>query len=172
MDPISLVRIDAAHELVSWFRRAYAEYLRGLSPLAPGAYSLDESGVWQPDLAPFWLSDPNTRCLVALAAERPFGFACVGTSAFPYKDPTSDHCLAEFYVQASSRGRGLGAALAALTLGGLPGKWELSVLRGNIAALEFWRRVLPSIASSSPLETTEPHQVAFRFTVGSSAACG
>lgn len=166
MDLISLVRIDTAHEHASWFRSAYADYLHGLSLLDPSAYSLDESGVWQPDHVPFWLSDPNARSLVAFTAGRPLGFACIGTSAFQYKELTSDHCLAEFYVQPSSRRRGLGAALARLTLGGLPGTWELSVLRSNIAALEFWRRVLPSIASSSPLENTWPHQVAFRFTVG------
>jgi len=111
--PISLLRIDTAHEIASWFRGAYTDYLHDLSQFDPAAYSLDEAGVWQPDHVPFWLSDPHVQTLVALTADRPFGFACVGTSAFPYKAQTSDHCLAELYVQASSSRR-LGRAPTAL----------------------------------------------------------
>lgn len=164
--PLPIVRIDGAHALAPWFRRSYADYLAELSPFAPGAYSLDGSGVWQPDHVPFWLSDPNALALVALAGGLPRGFACVGTAGFPYKSASSDHRLAELFVEAPWRRLGLGDALAAAALGTLSGTWELSVLSGNGRALRFWRRVLPAVASRAVVESADPDEVRFRFTAG------
>ena len=161
----SLARIDATHELAPWFRAAYADYVQGLAAFDPALYVKGEDGVWQPDHVPYWLSDPDAHTLLGLAQGRPFGFACVGSSAFPYKSPEADHCLAEFFVSLPFRRRGLGAALADITLRTFPGAWELSVLPGNVSALRFWRRVLAAIASSPALETVAFHEVTFRCTV-------
>ena len=123
------------------FRMMYDAYLEEL--VASGAkYARDARGVWQPDLVGYWLGPTkDTDALLLALGEEVIGFACVGHRPFPYMSGERDHALSEFYVRPEFRYRGLGKFAAFQLFDRFAGEWELDVLAGNQAALDFWRHV-------------------------------
>jgi predicted acetyltransferase len=48
--------------------------------------------------------------------------------------------VAEFFVLRGARGKGVGTSAAHALFAAFPGRWEVRVLRSNVAALKFWLR--------------------------------
>ncbi len=91
----------------------------------------------------YWFeARPETRRLLLRADGELAGFALVGQRPFPYMDRGSDFRLSEFFVLRGLRRRGVGRAAANALFATLRGKWELSELPGNEAAIRFWRAVI------------------------------
>lgn len=136
-------RDSARH--ATWLRNVYPLYLHDLSAWSDD-YTLDADGRFQPDHLPYWLTEPSCRPLVAVEGGAARGFAFVGTGDFPFKSDLADHRVSEFFVLRASRRGGLGRRLAHAVFRLLPGRWELTVLHGNDAALAFWRAVVDEAA--------------------------
>ncbi|MEO8813048.1 MAG: GNAT family N-acetyltransferase [Caulobacteraceae bacterium] len=77
------------------------------------------------------------------------GFALLNT--FSRTDAALDHAMAEFFIVRKHRRAGLGAAVAREIFSRFPGRWEVAVARGNLAAVAFWRRVVGSHAGLGDL---------------------
>ena len=122
-------------------RRLYPLYLHDLSQWSTH-YRLDGSGRWQPSYVDDFLSRKHCTAFLAREAGSAAGFAWVGGGDFPRKRPDRDWRLAEFFVAAPFRRRGLGAEAARRVLDAFDGTWQLEVIDGNEPALAFWRRVL------------------------------
>jgi predicted acetyltransferase len=137
---MELIRVgsDDEREVV---RRLYPLYLHDLSEWSTH-YRLDADGRWQPSYVDDFLSREHCVAFLAREGGSAAGFAWVGGGDFPRKRPDRDWRLAEFFVAAPFRRRGLGTAVAARVLDAFAGAWQLEVIDGNEPALAFWRRVL------------------------------
>lgn len=88
----------------------------------------------EPDRFPLTMTQDGTDC----------GFALVRR----LKDPSSSkayHSLAEFYIAEDFRRRKLGTQAAATVLQTFAGNWEVSVLKTNLPARNFWQRTLAKL---------------------------
>jgi predicted acetyltransferase len=135
-----VVRVDADHERAA-LRNLYPLYLHDLSQWSTH-YRLDEDGRWQPSYVDDFLSRPDCAAFLIREDGAAAGFAWVGGGDFPRKRPDRDWRLAEFFVAAPFRRRGIGRAAAARVLDAFVGAWQLEVIDGNEPALAFWRGVL------------------------------
>jgi predicted acetyltransferase len=88
----------------------------------------------EPDRFPFTITNAGVDC----------GFALVRRLIDP--DSGEDyHSLAEFYIAQDSRRQKLGSQAAAAVLQTFAGRWEVSVLKTNLPARNFWQRTLIEI---------------------------
>lgn len=126
----------------AWLLNVYPLYLHDLSEFDPGYYELDERGVWQPDHLPAWLAADQDMPLLVIADERRVGFALINRKPSPHVAPAFDFRMSEFFVLRRERGRGLGTSAALAVFAQYPGRWEVSELVRNEAAIRFWRRVI------------------------------
>lgn len=125
-----------------WLQQIYPQYLKELQSLG-SHYKLDEHGVWQPDLLPYWF-DPNQPVELWLLREsdQNCGFCFLGIDSFAYKSPQVDIQISEFYLLPAYRRRRLAQQMADQIIKTKHGLWELEVLNSNHAALAFWRKTL------------------------------
>jgi predicted acetyltransferase len=137
---MQLIRVETERERDA-VRRLYPLYLHDLSEWSRH-YRLDADGRWEPSYVEDFLG--RERCAAFLISEdgSAAGFAWVGGGEFPRKRPDRDWRLAEFFVAAPFRRRGVGRAAAAAVLDSFSGTWQLEVIDGNEPALRFWREVL------------------------------
>ncbi|MFT7243457.1 MAG: putative acetyltransferase [Candidatus Azotimanducaceae bacterium] len=88
----------------------------------------------EPDRFPFTMSNEGVDC----------GFALVRRLIDP--DSGEDyHSLAEFYIAQDFRRQKLGSQAASTVLQTFAGSWEVSVLKTNLPARNFWQRTLIEI---------------------------
>jgi predicted acetyltransferase len=146
MAALTLVDARSSATHATWLRNVYPLYLHDLSAWSDD-YTLDAEGRFQPDRLPYWLTNPSCRPLVAAEGGAARGFAFVGTGDFPFKSKGADHRISELFVLRAFRRGGLGRRLAREVFRLFPGRWELTVLHGNDAALAFWRAVVDEAAS-------------------------
>jgi predicted acetyltransferase len=135
---VERVETDRQREAV---RRLYPLYLHDLSQWT-GHYRLDEDGRWQPSYVDDFLGRRDCAAYLLRAEGAAAGFAWVGGGDFPRKRADRDWRLAELFVAAPFRRRGVGRAAAGTVLDAHAGAWQLEVVDGNEAALAFWRAVL------------------------------
>lgn len=126
----------------AWLLNVYPLYLHDLSEFDPGYYQLDERGVWQPDHLPAWLAADRDLPLLIVTNERRVGFAFVNCAPSPHVAPAFDFRMSEFFVLRRERRAGLGTSAAQAVFLRYPGRWEVSELVRNEAAIRFWRRVI------------------------------
>lgn len=142
----------------SVLRRLFPMYVHDLSPHT-GYYKLDERGRWRPELWRDWLSFETLEPWLFQVAGEVVGFSIVGKQPFPYMSVDRDFKVCEFFILAGWRRRGVGGVAARRVLGLHSGRWELTVLPGNVGALGFWKRVLGRDVE----EIMTPGEVVFRF---------
>lgn len=166
MNPETINLIDARQvpDIRGWLRETYPLYLHDLSEFDPGKYKLDLRGHWEPDYLPYWLEERSCLPLVAVVGQTPVGFAFVGHPPFPFMSQSYDFRLCEFFVLPGRRRAGVGRRIAISLLSGMPGKWELVVLRRNTTAAAFWRVVLPLVSAVQPTEVENEHELHFAFS--------
>ena len=127
-------------------RNLYPLYLHDLSQWSTH-YRLDDDGRWQPSYVDDFLRRAGCTAFLIRVDDAAAGFAWVGGGDFPRKRPDRDWRLAEFFVAAPFRRRGIGFAAAARVLDSFVGTWQLEVVDGNEPALAFWRRLLTTRGS-------------------------
>ncbi|HST16823.1 MAG TPA: GNAT family N-acetyltransferase [Gaiellaceae bacterium] len=137
---MELIRVSSERDREA-LRRIYPLYLHDLSQWS-SHYRLDEDGRWQPSYVEDFLGREQCAAFLIREDGAAAGFAWVGGGDFPRKRPDRDWRLAEFFVAAPFRRRGIGRAAAAGVLDSFSGSWQLEVIDGNEPALRFWREVL------------------------------
>lgn len=163
VDAVALVRATTDSELGA-LRRLYALYLHDLSEFS-SHYELDEEARWRPDYLEDMLTWDECHCLLIVAGERPAGFALVSLRPFPHMPQDVDARMAEFFVAQPYRRRGIGRAAALAALRMFPGDWVLEVLRGNDAALAFWRSVTAEATGGRYAEERRAGDTVQRFRI-------
>jgi predicted acetyltransferase len=152
MDPAVTVTLRDARpsaEDRTWIARHYPEYVNELAQRVSGSaepFQLDgDHGNRQPEWLLRWFRDERTHPLLILSGGQPAGFALVARPWQPVAAPQSPvHEMAEFFIRAPHRRRGVGAEAAALIFRRFGGDWRVSEARRNTPAVAFWRRVIGS----------------------------
>jgi predicted acetyltransferase len=125
-----------------WIRAVYRDYLSELSVNKSGLFpALGEWNVREGEFLAGWFNDSSAHPFVILKDGARAGFALVSRpAAFPRR--TADFRMAEFFVIAPERRRGVGASAAGLLFSRFAGDWEVVEDEYNRPALAFWRRVI------------------------------
>ncbi|AOK51239.1 MULTISPECIES: hypothetical protein [Burkholderia] len=106
---------------------------------------------WQPGEARWpYLLDVGTARI---------GFAFVRA----HDEPEVDHSIAEFFILPHARGHGCGAAAACALWRAHPGRWEVSVMRGNAPAQRFWPRAIAAVGAADVVRLERNGGTVFRF---------
>jgi predicted acetyltransferase len=96
---------------------------------------VDERGVFgYPYLDNYW-TEPERHPFLIRVDGRIAGFAFVRSGA--------PHDMAEFFVMRKYRRGGFGANAARAVFGRFPGEWQVRQVAANVAAVAFWRTVIP-----------------------------
>lgn len=131
----------------AWIARHYPEYVNELALRVSGSagpFLTDgEHGNRQPEWLLRWFRDDRTHPLLILSGGQPAGFALVARPLAPVANPQPVvHEMAEFFIRAAHRRRGVGAEAAGLIFRRFGGDWRVTEARRNTPAVAFWRRVI------------------------------
>jgi predicted acetyltransferase len=147
----------------AWIRAVYRDYLSELSASRTGLFPV--LGEWDERENEFlagWFADPGAHPFVILSAGERAGFALVSRPpVFPRTNV--QHRMAEFFVVAAARRRGVGASAAWLLFNRFAGDWEVLEDENNRPALQFWRRVIARMTNGRYSETRGSGEVRHRF---------
>lgn len=128
---------------------------------ASGRFELAPSDVW-------WTRDDHFAYFIKVRGELA-GFALVRAGSRVTNAPEVMD-VAEFFVLRSLRGRGIGRVAAHALFRAFPGTWEVRVRRTNVAAMQFWSKVVESYVrqavSSSPFSVEGIDWDLLRFVSG------
>jgi predicted acetyltransferase len=146
-----------------WIRAVYRDYLSELSASKSGLFpALGEWPSREDEFLAAWFNDSSAHPFVILASGARAGFALVARPPdFPRR--TADYRMAEFFVIASARRRGVGAGAAELLFSRFSGDWEVLEDEYNRAALGFWRRVIARQTQGRYTESRIAGEVCHRF---------
>jgi predicted acetyltransferase len=146
-----------------WIRAVYRDYLSELSASKSGLFPA--LGEWREREGEFlvgWFGDPAAHPFLILQDNVRVGFALVvRIPDFPRRD--ADFRMAEFFVIAPARRRGVGAGAASLLFSRFAGDWEVVEDQYNRPALGFWRRVIGRQTGGRYTETRAAGEVCHRF---------
>jgi predicted acetyltransferase len=90
--------------------------------------------------------------------EQPVGFAVVG-KPLPMQRAQLDYRLAEFFIVASQRRRGIGNEAVQLIFKRFAGRWEIIENNSNKNAIAFWRSVVRRSSAGEYRERVENGEV-------------
>jgi predicted acetyltransferase len=146
-----------------WIRAVYRDYLSELSVSKSGLFpALGEWPSREDEFLAAWFNDSSAYPFVILSGGTRAGFALVARPPeFPRR--TADYRMAEFFVIADARRRGVGAGAAALLFSRFTGDWEVLEDEYNRAALGFWRRVIGQQTQGRYTESRVAGEVCHRF---------
>ena len=146
-----------------WIRTVYRDYLSELSVSKSGLFpALGEWPSREDEFLAAWFNDSSAYPFVILSGGTRAGFALVARPPeFPRR--TADYRMAEFFVIADARRRGVGAGAAALLFSRFSGDWEVLEDEYNRAALGFWRRVIGQQTQGRYTESRVAGEVCHRF---------
>jgi predicted acetyltransferase len=105
-----------------------------------------------PPLDPYW-SDPRRHPFVLRVDGHPAGFALACQTSRITGDPQTWD-VAEFFVMRRYRRKGVGAQAARELFDRFRGRWEVRQTRANVAATQFWRRVIAQYTGGRYTEAT------------------
>ncbi len=107
---------------------------------------LGEDGRFEPYpyLDSYW-AEPDHEALLIRADGELAGFALV--NAFAHSGLPTDFSMAEFFVARKHRRSGVGRIAATGIIRARPGQWDIAVVRKNLAAQAFWRRIAAEAAA-------------------------
>lgn len=170
---------DCRDEDRRWIASVYRDYLNDLAASATGLFpALPEVGHREPDQLHTWFADANTQVLTVLYGDEPVGFAKIkllpqrlksavaGASSSPRATEAPEFSMAEFFIVRVHRRRGFGAQAVRLILDRFTGRWLISELLRNAAAVHFWRRVVGAYTGGAYQEAIADGEVRQRFQSG------
>ncbi|WP_397403125.1 GNAT family N-acetyltransferase [Phenylobacterium sp.] len=140
LEAISAARRPAFDAMFQLYIHDFSEFWAGQD-----RGELPESGRFDTysELDLYW-TEPHRSAWFIRADSHLAGFALVNNHS--HSGLPADHDVAEFFVVRKHRRSGIGFDAARQLIAGRPGQWEIAVVRANVAALGFWRRVAGSVS--------------------------
>ncbi len=104
-----------------------------------------DSGQFESDprLDRYW-TEPDRSAWFIRANGHLAGFALL--SGLSHSSQPTDFDMAEFFVVRKHRRTGVGFEAARQLIAPRSGQWEIAVVRANVGALDFWRRVATGVS--------------------------
>lgn len=142
LEAISADRRPALEAMLQLYIHDFSEFWAGQ---ARG--ELLESGQFESDprLDRYW-AEPDRSAWFIRAEGHLAGFALL--SGLSHSGQPTDFDIAEFFVVRKHRRNGVGFQAARQLIATRPGQWEIAVVRANVGALSFWRRVAADLSPS------------------------
>jgi predicted acetyltransferase len=159
--PISLRDARYSVDARRWVEGVFPEYLDSLMAVSmnTGIFPVrGEFGDREPDLLARWFNDDSSTPLVFMSGTAPVGFAVVGKPTALQRGQL-DYRMAEFFVIASQRRRGIGSEAVQLIFKRFAGRWEITENSSNKEAINFWRRVVRACSAGQYRERIENNEV-------------
>jgi Predicted acetyltransferase len=116
----------------------------------------------EPELMARWFADDSSHPLIILKDEQPVGFALVSRPPRNRREQF-DYCMAEFFVVASARRRGVGRDAAHLIFNRFAGNWLITEFAYNKAAVAFWRAIISDYTGGRFRETLAYGEIKHMF---------
>ncbi len=106
---------------------------------------LSDSGQFDayPKLERYWTEQGRSAWFIR-AGGHLAGFALL--SGHSHSGEPTDYDVAEFFVVRKHRRSGVGFEAARQLIAQRPGQWEIAVVRANVGAQTFWRRVAAAVS--------------------------
>lgn len=141
LEPCAAVRRPALEAMFQLYVHDFSEHWAGLD-----RGELEEDGRFPdyPYLDRYW-TEPDRSAWFIRADGHLAGFALL--SGHSHSGLPADHDVAEFFVVRKHRRFGVGFEAARQLIGRRSGQWEIAVVRANVGALGFWRRVAAEMAA-------------------------
>ncbi|MGD9841790.1 MAG: GNAT family N-acetyltransferase [Steroidobacteraceae bacterium] len=159
--PVSLRDARYSIEARRWMEGVFPEYLDSLMEVSTntGIFPVrGEFGDREPDLLARWFIDDSSVPLVFMKGATPVGFAVVGKPS-PMQRGQLDYRMAEFFIIASQRRRGIGSEVVQLIFKRFAGRWEIIENASNKEAITFWREVVRACSFGQYRERIENSEV-------------
>lgn len=159
--PVSLRDARHSPEGRRWIEGVFPEYLDSLTAVSmnTGIFPVrGEFGDREPDMLARWFSDDSSYPLVILKNDRPVGFAVVSKPT-PLQRGQIDFRMAEFFIMAAQRRLGIGREAVQLIFRRFAGRWEVTEIQSNRAAIAFWRTVVRECSAGQYRERLENGEV-------------
>lgn len=140
LEAISVDRRPALESMLQLYIHDFTDYWIGQD-----RGELLESGQFESDprLGLYWI-EPDRSAWFIRADGHLAGFALLNRHS-PSGVPT-DYAVAEFFVVRKHRRAGVGFEAARQLIATRPGQWEIAVVRANVGAQSFWRRVATGVS--------------------------
>lgn len=158
---ISLRDARYSPEARSFIESMFPEYLETLMSVSmnTGVFPVHgEFGDREPDMLARWFNDDSSTPLVFMRGDVPIGFAVVGKPS-PIQRGQLDFRMAEFFVAANQRRRGIGREAVQLIFKRFAGRWEIIENHTNKDAIAFWRSVVRQCSAGQYRERAENGEV-------------
>lgn len=146
-----------------WLTNVYPFYLHDLSEFDDHYYTLTDRGLWEPDHLPSWLQDDTDHPLIITESRRRVGFALVNEEPSPHIMPGIRFRMSEFFILRKHRRSGVGRQAALALFDKFRGKWQLSILARNAAAIRFWHGVIRDHSGDVSREAMNSGEVVYVF---------
>lgn len=156
-DPL-LVQVDGDDARLGRLLQLYIHEWSAKLPVPIGADALFA----YPGLAAYGDREAHRAFLFVDGA--PLGFALLA------RDESGAWSVAEYFVVAGARKRGIGAAAARRIFAELPGPWTFTVRPENPEGLAFWRRIVPGAAERVEVGADGLARTRFSFVAGAGGA--
>lgn len=161
LDVIARESASVLGNLFELYAHDFSEHVR-LQIKASGRFEVAPGDAW-------WTRDDHFAYFIRLRGELA-GFALARKgSRVTVASEVMD--VAEFFVLRGVRGKGVGKAAAHTLFERFPGAWEVRVRRTNVAAMQFWSRVVESWVrqpvSTSPFSAEGADWDLLSFATGS-----
>ncbi len=159
--PVSLRDARHSPEGRRWIEGVFPEYLDSLMAVSlnTGIFPVrGEFGDREPDMLARWFGDDGSCPLVIMKDDRPVGFAVVSKPS-PLQRGQIDFRMAEFFVAASHRRRGIGREAVLLIFKRFAGRWEVTETQSNRNAIAFWRTVVRECSAGQYRERLENGEI-------------
>ena len=137
--PIELSQKSILRQMMEFYCYDFSEML-GLELNEHGWY-----GYKYLDL--YWLEEDRHPFFVKVD-DNYAGFVFINKHFKILADPNG-HTIAEFFILRKYRQQGIGREVARQMFEQFSGKWEVSVVMKNVAALSFWEKVIQTYASGN-----------------------
>ena len=140
LEAISAARRPALDAMFQLYTHDFSEHWAGQD-----RGELPESGQFEayPMLDLYWTALDRSAWFIR-ADGHLAGFALVNSHS--HSGLPADYDVAEFFVVRKHRRAGVGFEAARRLIVPRPGQWEIAVVRANVGALGFWRRVAASVS--------------------------
>ena len=127
---------------------------------------LEPDGRFEPyPLEDYWNGEDRVPLLLRREGHLA-GFALINRHF--HSGRTGDWSMAEFFIVRKHRRGGLGLAAARAIFALYPGRWEAAVVRANLPALAFWRKVANGCGAAEEIDvrTDDWNGPILRFVAG------
>lgn len=139
---VQLIDAVGSRKEQEWILEVLPLYLRELQKYDSSYRKLIKWASQSPESVINWFCQENLTSFTINSNSKRAGFVFVAQKPFPRMSAGVDYRLGEFYILKEFRRQGIGRLAAVMVFNLFRGKWEVTEIPKNKAAISFWRHVI------------------------------